>query len=115
MVATNAPSPGHHAPGQSEPQRSEVGFTDAFRNAQRAKCMAHRDGNRRDPTPEEIAAMCEEIRKGWSKAEHRIRAGLAPADQEGRTKMRKDMDRRGYPSGWTPPICRDFTVGKGVR
>ena len=27
------------------------------------------------PSPEEIAEACAEIRKGWSKREHRVRAG----------------------------------------
>lgn len=32
-----------------------------------------------DPTPEQIAIACAEIRQGWSENEHRVRAGaLAP-------------------------------------
>jgi hypothetical protein len=115
MVALNAPSPGHHAPGQDEPAQAEVGFTDAFRQAQREKCRIHRDGRRRDPSPAEIAAMCEEIRRGWSAAEHRIRAGLAPADNTGRARMTRQLENRGYVRDWTPPVCRDFSMGKGVR
>ncbi|MBX3447937.1 MAG: hypothetical protein KF777_00170 [Planctomycetaceae bacterium] len=114
MVA-NAPSPRDSAPGQSEPARSEVGFSDAYRQAQRQKAIAHRDGRRRDPSPAEIAAMCEEIRRGWSKAEHRIRAGLAPADNNARKAMTRQLESRGYVRGWTPPVCRDFSGGKGVR
>ena len=33
-------------------------------------------GNHKVPTPEEIAACCREIRRGWSEAEHRRRAGV---------------------------------------
>lgn len=115
MVATNAPVPGHHAPGQTEPQVSEVGFSDAYRQAQRQKAIAHRDGSRRDPSPAEIRLACLAIQEEWSPAERRARAGAFPASDAQRKHVKRQLNRHGYVRGWTPPVCRSFDIGKGVR
>lgn len=114
MVGHNAPSPCNSAPGQSEPDL-EYGFDDPDVLTDQEKRGLSQQGRNRDPSPAEIAEACAEIRKGWSKGEHRIRAGLAPADNYGRDQMHRELNRNGYVRGWTPPVCRDFTVGKGVR
>lgn len=59
------------------------------------------------PSPEEIRAACAEIREGWSAAEHRIRAGLAPAGPIARKAMKRQLERRGFVRGWTVPVCRN--------
>lgn len=115
MVVHAAPSPWQPTPGQTEPEVCEFGFDDPEMMTDREKRGLHQAGRSRDASPAEIAAMCAEIRKGWSKGEHRIRAGLAPADNYGRDQMHRELNRFGYVRGWTPPICRDFATGKGVR
>ena len=33
-----------------------------------------------DPTPQEIATACQEIRRGWTPQEHAVRAGYRPLE-----------------------------------
>jgi hypothetical protein len=91
MVATYAPGPRQPVPGPAQPRR-RGNFFDRER--------------RPDPSPEEIAAACAEIREGWSEAEHRIRAGLAPVDENGRAAMIRHLKEFGNVGGWTPPVHR---------
>lgn len=108
MVATNAPSPRQTTPGHSEPERSEFGFDDPSTLNVWERAAARR---RRDPSPAEIAARCAEIRQGWSEAEHRIRAGLAPIGACERQLMRTHLKEFGTPRSWTAPVCRCGPAG----
>jgi len=108
MVATYAPSPRQPVPGRTEPERSEFGFNDPDNMTVWERAAARR---RRDPSPAEIAAMCAEIRKGWSEAEHRYRAGMAPVDPLGRMTMARTLEDFGGVRGWRPPVCRCGLAG----
>jgi len=112
MVALNAPVPGHHAPGQSEPQRSECGFDNPHELTAKERNAARR---RRDPSPQEIREACLAIQEEWSPAERRARAGAFPMSDAQRKHATRQMNRHGYVRGWTPPVCRSFDIGKGVR
>ena len=64
-------TPGHaHAPLMVSPLESSVSPCD--RPPNRNRCNSNRGWN---PSPEEIAAACAEIQAGWSRREHRMRAG----------------------------------------
>lgn len=115
MVALNAPSPRDVTPGQLDPAQAEVGFSDAYRQAQRQKAIAHRDGRRRDPSPEEIREACLAIQEEWSPAERRARAGAILMTDAQRKHTTRQLNRHGYVRSWTPPVCRDISTGKGVR
>lgn len=100
MVAINAPSPGNVTPGQLEPELSEFGFDDPAELTQgERRGKAHRWRNP-DPSPDEIAEQCRQIRSCWTDEEYRARAaGLAWGVNDNRA--RRDV----MPSGWTVPVC----------
>ena len=138
MVVHAAPSPRQPSPGRSEPDDSEFGsdapetmtvkeLTELRRQTARSRAAPARrsdapleeqllepvaSASSRDPSPAEIAAMCAEIRKGWSEAEHRRRAAgyERPEDSDTRNAIGFVL-----PATWTAPVCRMAMTGKGVR
>lgn len=122
MVATNAPRPGNVTPGQAEPDVSEFGFDDPATLTPKELLAVRRRHSRepggrrhRDPSPAEIREACLAIQEEWSPAERRARAGAFPASDAHRKHVTRQLNRHGYVRGWTPPVCRDFSGGKGVR
>lgn len=113
MVA-NAPSPGNVTPGRSEPDL-EYGFDDPDILTEKEKRGLSQQGRHRDPSPEEIRQACLAIQEEWSPAERRARAGAFPASDAHRKHVTRQLNRHGYVRGWTVPVCRDFSGGKGVR
>jgi hypothetical protein len=106
MVSLAAPSPRRPTPGHTEPDASEFGFDDPDNLTEAERQAFQRKTRQRDPSPEEIAEACAEIRKGWSEAEHRYRAGMAPVDPLARGRLAKNLDDFGGVRGWKAPTVR---------